>query len=124
MAFLVYTQILYSSLSDDLSTFKFIHSECLIKSPSSGIFFFISEVARPAELKLHILSAECVLLTLSHRFQSRLSLSSFSSLCPSLPNIDIKQSSLSKFSSYFQKPCVPPIRSSQGKSCAERTVPF
>lgn len=28
-------------------------------------FFFNSEVLRPAELKLHILSAECVLLTLS-----------------------------------------------------------
>lgn len=41
MAFLVYTQILYSSLSDDLSTFKFIHSECLIKSPSSGIFLYL-----------------------------------------------------------------------------------
>lgn len=35
--------------------------------------FFISEVARPAELKLHILSTECVLLTLCHRFQSCLS---------------------------------------------------
>ncbi len=38
MAFLVYTQIIYSSLSHDLSTFKFIHSVCLIKSPSFGIF--------------------------------------------------------------------------------------
>lgn len=62
MTFLVYIQIPYSSLSCDLSALKFIHSEWLIKLPCSPD---VSEVARPAEIKLRILSAERVLLTFS-----------------------------------------------------------
>ncbi len=82
--------------------FLFAHKFCIPPSPMiyqrSSLFIqnaslnhlplasFISEVLRPAEPKLHILSTECVLLTPSHRFQSCLSLSPLSLITLSQPS--------------------------------------
>ncbi len=110
MAFLVYTQIIYSSLSHDVSTFKFIHSVCLIKSPSFGIFLSLKSSVLLS--RNYIFFPQSAFYWLRHCFQSCISLSS---LCPNLTNIDISHWSLYKFSSHSPKLCVPPIRTSLGE---------
>lgn len=75
--------------SHDLSTFKFIHSVCLIKSPSYGIFLSLKSSVLLS--RNYIFFPQSAFYWLRHRFQSCLSLSSLPSLCP---NIDITHSSL------------------------------